>query len=245
MRNLSLIGIGLAALVFTGAAYAYTHVFWLSIIKYSDFNDVGKKIYIDPILDKKEHEKILDLLSQSKERIVEKYGSFSAMPTIVITGTTKNSKKYGLGAFPGKAFSAPWEGYIVINNQTIDINLLAHELMHAQMRYVLGYWAYQTKIPTWFDEGVAMQVDYRDPYKVDYRLFDRQEIERVKTLDSPAKFWTATREQDIENYRAAKAAVQEVWSIYSPKTLYSMLLRVRQGEEFRNVFSASSTKGTS
>ncbi len=239
MRKLSIIGIGLAALIFTGTAVAYTHVFWLSTIEYSDFNNVSEKIYIDPNIDREEYKGVLDLLSRSKDRIIEKYGSFSATPTIVITGATKNSKKYGLGVFPGKAFAAPWEEYIVINNQTIDINLLAHELMHAQMRDVLGYWAYQTKIPTWFDEGVAMQVDYRERYEVDYKLFDQREIERVKTLNSPSKFWTSTKEQDVKNYRGAKAAVQEIWSIYSPKALYSMLLRVRQGEKFRTVFSTS------
>ena len=87
-----------------------------------------------------------------------------------------------------------------------------------------------------------MQVDYRDHYKIDYKLFDQREIERVKTLDSPSKFWTSSKEQNVKNYRGAKAAVQEIWSIYSQKTLYSMLLRVRQGEEFKTVF-CTSTKG--
>ncbi len=236
MHKSTVIVISLATLILVTITYAHTHIFWLLTIKYSDFNSIDKKIYMDPSLDESEHTEILDLLNQSKKRIIEKYGSFSATPTIVITGTTKTSRQYGLGVFPGKAFTTPWEGYIVLNHQTIDINLLAHELMHTQMRDVLGYWAYQTKIPTWFDEGVAMQVDDRSHYTVDYKLFDQQEIERVKTLNSPAQFWTNTQEQDIKNYRAAKAAVQEIWHIYSPKTLYSMLLRVRQGESFRNVF---------
>jgi len=76
------------------------------------------------------------------------------------------------------------------------------------MREILGYWAYQTKISTWFDEGVAMQVDYRDHYKVDYESFSQEEIKRVKGLDTPSKFWTNSKEENLKNYRAAKAVVQ-------------------------------------
>ncbi|HFD32904.1 MAG TPA: hypothetical protein ENJ28_09405, partial [Gammaproteobacteria bacterium] len=60
MRKLSIIGIGLAALIFTGTAVAYTHVFWLSTIEYSDFNNVSEKIYIDPNIDREEYKGVLD-----------------------------------------------------------------------------------------------------------------------------------------------------------------------------------------
>ena len=239
MKKLAKIVTGIAIFVFAGTAFAYSHVFWLSTIEYSDFNNISKNLYIDPALEESEYKAILDLLNESKERIRNKYGSFTAFPIIVITGSTKNARKYGLGNFPGKAFAAPWEQYVVVNSQSHDVNLLAHELMHAQMREVLGYWAYQTKIPTCFDEGVAMQVDYRERYKVDYKSFSPQEMDRVKMLDSPSIFWTDSKEQDIRNYRAAKAAVQEILSIYSPKSLYSMLLKIREGEKFINVFSQS------
>ena len=238
MKKLAIIVTGIAALVFAGTTFAYSHVFWLSTIEYSDFNNISNNIYIDPQLEKSEYEKIITLLSKSKARIISKYGSFTAMPVIVITGTKDNAKKYGLGAFPGKAFAAPWEEYIVINHQAHDVNLVAHELMHAQVREILGYWAYQIKIPTWFDEGVAMQVDHRESYKVDYKLFSQQEMNRVKTLNSPAKFWTNSKEQDIKNYRTAKAAVQKMLAQYPPNTLYTMLLKIRQGGEFSSIFSS-------
>ena len=52
MKKLVLIGIGLAALVFTGTALAYSHVLFLLTLEYSDFNNVSKNIYIDPALEK-------------------------------------------------------------------------------------------------------------------------------------------------------------------------------------------------
>ena len=230
MRKLTLIGVGLSALLFASTVFAYSHVLFLSTIKYSDFNNVSGNIYIDPKIEKIEYERILSLLDKAKSRITNKFGAFTALPVIVITGTPENSNKYGLGTFPGKAFAAPWQEYVVINYQSHDVNLIAHELMHAQLREILGYWVYQTKIPTWFDEGIAMQVDFREQYNVDYQSFSQQELNRVKTLDKPSKFWTSSKEQDIKNYRTAKATVQEMLSKHSPKELYSKLLRMRQGK---------------
>ncbi len=236
MKKLARIVTGITILIFASTSFAYSHVFWLSTIKYSDFNNISKKLYVDPALKKSEYKAILDLIYEAKERIRNKYGSFGASPVIVITATAKNARKYGLGVFPAKAFALPWEEYVVVSNQTHSLDLLSHELMHAQMREVLGYWRYR-KIPTWFDEGVAMQVDYRERYKVEYKSFSPQEMDRVKKLDSPALFWTDSKEQDIKNYRAAKAAVQEILSIYSSKSLYSLLLKIRKGEKFISLFS--------
>ena len=237
MRKKWLIGFGIVALFFASTAFAYSHVLWLSTIAYSDFKQISDNIFIDPELNKHEYERILTLIDESKSRIRNTYGSFTALPVVVITGTPENAKRYGLGVFPGKAFAAPWEEYVVVKFQADNVDLLAHELMHAQTREILGYWAYQTRIPTWFDEGMAMQVDFRERYKFNIESFSKQEINRVKVLSRPSNFWTDSKEQDIKNYRAAKAAVQKILSKYSPEVFYSMLLEVRHGKQFSSVFN--------
>jgi hypothetical protein len=236
MRKILIIFALLASLLFAGAAFAYSHVLWLTAIDDSDFIKLSENIFIDPALEKLEREQVLSAISEGKERISKTFGSYTAFPMIVITGTTKNAKRYGLGAFPAKAFAAPWNQYVVLNYQNENIDLIAHELMHAQLREIVGYWIYQTGIPTWFDEGVAMQVDFRARYEIDIPSFPQEEIVRVKKLTSPAKFWTDSKEKDINNYLAAKAAVHQVLTKASDKSLYSMLLKVNQGYSFHEVF---------
>lgn len=236
MRKTSIIGFVLATLLFSGATYAYSHVFWLATIGSSSFIKKSEHIFIDPELEEVEYQRALLAINEGKERIRRTFGSYKATPVIVITGTSENAQKYGLGAFPAKAYAAPWNEYVVVNYQAENVDLIAHELMHAQMRETLGYWAYQTGIPTWFDEGVAMQVDLRDRYEIDPVSFPSEEIERVKSLSKPSKFWTDSKEQDINNYRAAKAAVYQMLEKYPPNSLYSMLLNIRQGQEFSDVF---------
>jgi len=48
------------------------------------------------------------------------------------------------------------------NGQNVDV--VAHEMAHAELFLRVGWLARWLQIPTWFDEGVAMQVDYRSRY---------------------------------------------------------------------------------
>lgn len=236
MRKVSIIVTLLISLLFAGVAFSYSHALWLAAINDSEFINLSENIFIDPALEELDRQQVLSAISEGKERISKAFGSYTATPVIVITGTTKNAKRYGLGGFSAKAFAAPWNQYVVVDYKIENIDLIAHELMHAQLREVIGYWNYQTRIPTWFDEGVAMQVDFRDRYEIDTLSFPQEEIERVKTLTSPSKFWTDSREEDINNYLAAKAAVHQILAKSQEKSLYSMLLKVSQGHSFYEVF---------
>jgi hypothetical protein len=236
MRKISIIVALLASLLFAGAAFAYSHILWLVAIEDSSFIKLSENVFIDPALEEFERQQALSVINEGTDRIRKAFGSYTATPVIVITGTTENAKKYGLGGFPAKAFAAPWDEYVVVNYQIENIDLIAHELMHAQLREVVGYWIYQTEIPTWFDEGVAMQVDFRDRYKIDILSFPQDEIERVKALKSPSSFWTDSKEADIKNYLGAKAAAQQVLAKSREKSLYYKLLKVRNGRDFYEVF---------
>ncbi len=48
-----------------------------------------------------------------------------------------------------------------------------------------------------FDEGAAMQVDFRPRYRVNPNAFDESEIQRVETLNSPNQFWGARSLSDL------------------------------------------------
>ncbi len=51
-----------------------------------------------------------------------------------------------------------------------DINILSHEISHTVLYRKIGWYRLHFKIPTWFDEGLAMQVDDRDYYSIDTLL---------------------------------------------------------------------------
>jgi len=52
--------------------------------------------------------------------------------------------------------------YIVVSPEYLNVDILAHELTHAEVhaRVFTGRLWDWLSIPTWFDEGIALQNDY-------------------------------------------------------------------------------------
>jgi len=85
------------------------------------------------------------------------------------------------------------------------------------------------KMPTWLDEGIALQVDHRPRY-TKLTNINQAELERVVSLSTPKLFWSQEPEQNIKNYQSAKMAVQEsVIPVIDRKGLYRILEEIKEG----------------
>ena len=243
MDKLTTYGLGvfamLFAILFAYAASKYSRIFWCATVGFSSFNKVEKNVYIDDELEYGESARLHHLVIQARSRISSMFGPMICRPVIIVVGD-ETARKYGLG--PGhqavRAYIAPWGEYLVISSGLQGIDLLAHEYFHIEISNRLGYLAFKTRLPVWLDEGLAMQVDYRERYRLDDRPPGSSEIDRVKNLNRSSEFFTGNNEQNIRNMRAAKAAVYEILNRYSARSLYSLFSRVKKGEEIANVFSS-------
>jgi hypothetical protein len=55
--------------------------------------------------------------------------------------------------------------YVVISPQGLNVDVISHEMCHAELTHRLGWLTMSRKIPQWFNEGIALMVDYRYPDK--------------------------------------------------------------------------------
>ena len=158
-------------------------------------------------------------------------------PKIIVVDGQNEPEKFGLGSNRQdvRAYIAPWGKYLVINSNVHDVNLLAHEYFHIEIAERLGYLVFKTKLPVWLDEGLALQVDYREKYRFNNQPIDSQEFTRIKTIKR-SEFFTASNEQVNKNMRAANAAVYEILDQHSSGLLYKLFSRVRKGEDISDVF---------
>ena len=223
-------------LTFASAAHSCSPAIKAALIDFSDFHKAGNNVYFGSDLSETEQRDMQTLLDTAKDRITKTFGEPIAKPTIIVTSSEKTAGEYGIHDVPAKFFFAPWGNYLIINQNHLDIDVIAHELVHAEIAERLGYTARYWRFSTWLDEGAALQVDYRSHYMFDCASFDKSEIRRVKELDSPSRFWSADKDQNIKNYQAAKAAVCELFKQVPHSSLYGYLERIRQGENFHDVF---------
>ena len=105
------------------------------------------------------------LLQEAKDRIEAKFGIMQSEPVIVFFEKQDSFwplqlNKYGSASFLGS------KTCVVIGPKGQNVDVIAHELMHAETEHRVGYWRRWLEVPIWFDEGLAMQVDHRERYNL-------------------------------------------------------------------------------
>lgn len=205
-------------------------------VGWSDYKKIEDNVYVDPTLSDVELQRALSGLQMARDRVTKLYGAPIAKPMTIIAASAAEATKFGVTDVPGTAFVSLTATHVVLNMERFSLDVTAHELMHAELAERLGYWARARKLPTWFDEGAALQVDRRPQYLNDCTTIGQEEIHRVKSLEWPGDFWSADKDQNVRNYQAAKCAVAEWLETHPPSSLYSALSRLRQGERFADVF---------
>ena len=130
----------------------------------SAFVGIDNNIYINRYFSGSIEEAIV-LIDSAKERAKEFFGDLCCLEDTVIIICDDDLLLSKLGGdhdtrtiyFPAK------KHYISVSDEYCNIDILAHELTHAELHTRLSVSA-QKKIPTWFDEGIALQNDYREQY---------------------------------------------------------------------------------
>jgi hypothetical protein len=123
---------------------------------------------------------------------------------------------------------------VVIGPEGQNPEVVAHELMHAELADRVGSRRRITAIPVWFDEGIAMQVDFRPQ-------FDLPESEArggtsyVRQLEARGQFFDQDPQRLTRNFRAAKAEVAQWLSLAGQRSLYERLEQIRAGRPFQDV----------
>jgi hypothetical protein len=234
LTKILLCGLALAA-----PLYAWSKPAWLSraFVESSGYVPIGQNVYVDPHLPAAERQHALDGLQAARDRITALYGAPLARPVTIIAANASEGARFGLqGDVPGTAFVTAAGTQVVLTMDQFTVDVTAHELTHAEVADRLGFWARMVRLPVWFDEGVAVQLDNRGPYVLDCPAMEPERIRDVQTLTTVRSFWNGSRHEIVAHYQAAKCAAAQVLALHPPATLYASLARLRRGESFNDVF---------
>lgn len=155
------------------------------------------------------HECQRSFYQQAEQNVEGLFGSFHAKP---IVGCL-NQPSLGLNVSHGSASFAPFlPAILILGPQGLNLDVVSHELAHAELADRLGVVGSTYFIPTWFNEGIAMQVDQRTPYS---RQALRQYVKRsvlnladLETLSTPSQFYVRT-DLGKAHYALAKCVVSK------------------------------------
>ena len=126
------------------------------------------------------------------------------------------------------------KSYISVSTEYLNVDVLAHELTHAELHERLSGNALR-RIPTWFDEGIALQNDYREQYSSETwaeQTDNGKHIVAHEDMDTGAEFYSGTKEDRRFRYLNAKHDVAEWVETHGLQGFMDLIDRLNDGEDF-------------
>lgn len=150
----------------------------------------------------------------------------------------------------GCSLGTPWgQSFLIIGPAGNSPDVIAHERCHDELFARLGWWRIQQQIPQWFNEGLALMVDYRftSPNPAEryqdlhdewlFRAQSGQEVIDLRQLESTRDFFSGNYYHVLLAYLTAAKEVAHWLAICEPQGLVTLTERVRTGENFQKVYT--------
>lgn len=206
------------------------------LIPYSDFKKVGR-LYFNSSTPLKKIDSIQSLIESAARRIASFLGDQKSNPIVIYCEQAEDFKKFGSPFLVPAVTHVIFNSYIVLSNEGAELDIIAHECTHAELYTQLGFYNWTFKIPRWFDEGLAMQNDYRNYYSEDTlkaKSDNFRNLPDLKNLKTGKQFSEdGTREQIMLNYMAAKHEVKK-W--YTREKLNKFIKDINAGKSFEEAY---------
>lgn len=215
-------------ILFVTGLFQQRHSIACEVLGTSNFEQVAPNIFASSSI--LNIEETLASIAEGKQRVNSFFGKMQSNPKIILVGNIREANKFGANATATTHIYSPFGTCIILGPNGQNEDVAAHELTHAEVVYRVGQLTHLLEIPVWFNEGIALLVDYREPFLVENIQLTQDEINAVKKLTMGSDFFGGT--ETHKNYLAARLAVQSI----KPESLYMKLKDIRNGQHFEKVF---------
>ena len=180
------------------------------------------------------------LAKEARDRNIGFWGELRSEPVIIICDDSALLAKLGgdhdtmSTGFPVK------QSYISISNEYCNTDILAHEMSHAELFERLNAKAVKA-LPVWFNEGVALQNDYRERYSEESwkeRTDNGKNAIAPKDMDESAEFYAGTVEDRQLRYINAKHYVSEWLEKHQHQALFELIDSLNSGTAFDEAYGS-------
>ena len=214
---------------FTGLGYRMTVPYRSSFEKAADHIYVNKN-YSGNI------KEAIQLTEEALERDRAFFGELQCTDTtiIIICDDDKLLSKLGGDHDTKTSLLGTKKNYISVSDEYLNIDIIAHELTHAELHTRLNTKALKS-VPTWFDEGLATQNDYREQYGLDAWIEQTDNGKNalpLEDMDTASEFYADPVEDRRFRYLNAKHEVSVWMDTHQQKGLLELLDKLNNGEEF-------------
>lgn len=190
--------------------------------------EISDGLYVSALIEEYEYGRLESSILDARKRIEETFGKLTSNPKMIITQNGAEADSLGSNTTAHSHLSA-FGQCLVFGPEGRNVDVFAHELVHAEVHHRIGWLTQLTSIPVWFNEGIALIVDHRTLYRPENIDIRENEVELVKSKNNGYQFFS---DDALKNYQAARLAVDSI----DPKLLYSKLEEINNGKSFADAF---------
>ncbi|XPF94993.1 hypothetical protein ACM9HF_02975 [Colwellia sp. RE-S-Sl-9] len=203
--------------------FSQRHALACEFIEYSNYSEIAPNIFVSGSFDLNQKENLLSNITLGKSRVNTTFGQMISNPKVVITTSDSEASDFDSNKY-GKALLTPLGKCIVLGSEGQNIDVIAHEYTHAEVHYRVGWLNHLLNVPIWFNEGVALLVDFRKPYLLENIGLSPKDAEFVKNNEF---------DFSIGSYQASRVLVDKI----DKASLYQNLEKLKQGQDINSVFA--------
>jgi len=129
--------------------------------------------------------------------------------------------------------------YCVISANGLELDLMSHEFCHVELFNNLerNWWVYYQRLPSWFDEGLALQFNNRGIYsKESLSSINEWTIDELAKIDRPKSFYVKDYEKLISHYLASKKEVARWINNCDYDDFYRIFEGLNRGDDFYEIY---------
>ena len=218
---------------------------------------VGKPdIYVSQTATSHQLHQLSQHIVAARNRIRQFWGDQRGQAILIYCPKQADYEQYCAGAEgTGCSLGMPWgASYLVIGPDGNNPDVIAHELCHDELFARLGWWRVKRQIPQWFNEGLALMLDYRfsnpgvweqpdsvtkaNPFADENALmsFPQRPMLKLSELETTRDFFGGDYAHTMLAYQTAADEVARWLSIVGRASVPVLTDAIAKGNEFGNTY---------
>ena len=219
--------------------FRFTPLGYRMTVPYRDFIEIQRNVYVENGYSG-DLETVNSLVNEARNRVLEFWGNLESAPTVIISDNAATLAKLGADHDTATAILFGAYSYISVSDEYLNVDILAHEMTHAELhaRLYKGRLP-QTLIPTWFDEGVATQNDYREQYSEETwheKTKNGSDTIELDRMDTPVEFYAGNADDRRFRYLISRHEIKEWIDKNGVDVLIRLIEKVNAGEDFYELY---------
>ncbi|GAB2545062.1 hypothetical protein [Spirosoma aerophilum] len=211
-------------------------------------------VYISRVTTTRQQTRLQQHRRTANDRIQKFWGNREGKAIVIYCPEQDDYEQYcagGEGA--GCSVGTPWgTSYLILGPEGNNTDVIAHELCHDELFARLGWWRVKRQIPQWFNEGLALMVDYRfssptvweQPDTLDQSQpeaktivpFPQRPMLKLSELESTRDFFGGDYMHTMLAYQTAADELTRWLSIVGHKGVATLTDEVEAGKDFQTVY---------